>query len=179
MAYYSEEEFVNLLSRYGVEIIYNKNKVYLIRVRDFFVCRKLFDKPTLHWCIAQHEEHWNEYVKNPGNKQYFIVDFNHVEDAPQTTEGDRAFIGFTYDKNNNLYAAHSRSDLNLMNNHYYGDDYVMDFHVALKRKHLYDFIVKRGMTTPQAVYEGEASMIPVYVLIITILLIMCTLFKWG
>ena len=169
--YYTEQEFVNLIAQLGgAKIIYSKDGIYLIKVDDFYTCHKLFYKPTIHWCIAREQIHWDDYVKIPGNRQYFIVDFNHVEDAEQTTEGDRAFIGFTYDKNNKLYAAHSRS--------YYDDDYELDFNIILKKKHLYNFIVKRGMTNPQAAYDSEASMIPVYVLIITILLAMCTLLKW-
>ncbi len=177
--YYTEQEFVNLIAQLGgAKIIYSKDGIYLIKVDDFYTCHKLFYKQTIHWCIAREQYHWDEYVKIPGNRQYFIVDFNHVEDAEQTTEGDRAFIGFTYDKNNKLYAAHSRSDRNLNNHHYYDDDYELDFNIILKKKHLYNFIVKRGMTAPQATYDSEASMIPVYVLIITILLAMCTLLKW-
>jgi hypothetical protein len=68
--------------------------------------------------------------------------------------------------------------MNLMNKYYYNDEYESAFNSALKKKHLYNFIVKRGMTNPHTVYDSEASMIPVYVLIIAILLAMCTLFKW-
>ena len=76
---YSEEEFVKYVNdTFGVKLLYHTNRVYLIKVTSHKVCKKLFDRKDIDWCIAQSEKHWDDYITHPGNKQYFIVDFNPV-----------------------------------------------------------------------------------------------------
>ena len=167
---YSEEDFVKFANEtFGVKILCRVGKVYLIRVKFHEDCKKLFDRKDIDWCIAQSEKHWDEYITHPGNKQYFIVDFSHTHDLKGSDGYNNAFIGFTLNKHGEIYAAHARDDKNLL--HY---DYltgVRDFEKILKEKDLYDFVIKNKMKNAENTY----AMAPVYFLVGSILLAMCSL----
>lgn len=167
---YSEEEFVKYVNdTFGVKLLYHVNKVYLIRVKSHEVCKKLFDRKDIDWCIAQSEKHWDEYITHPGNKQYFIVDFNHTHDLKGSAGYNNAFIGFTLNKEGEIYAAHARDDKNLLHYDYFTG--VRDFEKILKEKSLYNFVIENKMRGEEEAY----AMVPVYFLVGSILLAMCSL----
>ena len=167
---YSEEEFVKYVNdTFGVKLLYHTNRVYLIKVTSHKVCKKLFDRKDIDWCIAQSEKHWDDYITHPGNKQYFIVDFNHANDLKGSAGYNNAFIGFTLNKEGEIYAAHARDDKNLLHYDYFTG--VRDFERILTEKGLYDFVIKNKMKNAEDAY----AMVPVYLLVGSILLAMCSL----
>lgn len=171
---YTENEFVDLVkSLYGARIIKSHNKVYLVEVTNQHACDKLFNRETIDWCIARSKSHWNEYITNPGNKQYFIVDFKNV-DSNRTNDYNYSFIGFTVDKKGNIYAAHARNDKNLLGYTMTNGDKL--FEHCLKEKGLYQYVIKDKMKEN---VEDRASMLPFYFLVSSILLAMCSLLiRW-
>lgn len=181
---YSENYFLDIVnSTRDIEIIYSKNKVYIIRVKSFKACNRLFCNEvtgcTVNWCIANHTHHWYDYVEHPDNYQYFIVDYNHINDEDRDSHNE-SLIGFTLDKHNNLYAAHARNDDNLLLTSSRTKEYI--FYDILKQKKLYDFVVKYNMSTEKMQEklkekkDRQASLVPFYIAVGLILLIMCTLF---
>ena len=165
---YNEENFVKFIQNtFGVKIQYQKNSVYLVRVMTYKVCKRLFDRSTINWCIARSESHWNEYITKPENNQYFIVDFGNI-DSPDSRKYNYSLIGFTINKKGDIYAAHARNDDNLLERNFRG---VSKFETAIKEKGLYDYIIKNKMKDEQSV----CSMLLVYALVGAILLALCSL----
>lgn len=158
---FTEKDFVKKAPNLkGLSILYNSNGIYLIKVNNFSTCHTLFDRPTISWCIAQRISHWESYVSDPGNEQYFIIDFNNTEGKGE--DYNYSLIGFTKDKNN-IVAAHARNDDNLL----VTDDGISLFDKHLKRIGLYDKVY--GITKSD-------SMVPVYFLIFAIIACLCTIF---
>ena len=89
-------------------IIFEKNNVLLIRVKNYDACNWLFARPSINWCIATNEIHWREYVCKPFRKQYFIVDYNNIF-SNNSYDADVALIGFTTD-GTEILAAHTKND---------------------------------------------------------------------
>ena len=170
---YTEKEFVNIV-RFtpGVKIIHKIGRIYLLSVKYQSACASLFDIDTVYWCIARSEYQWKEYITNRGNKQYFIVDFNNINNYVSHDEYNFSFIGFTVDNDGNIYAAHARNDKNLLTERNTKGERL--FERILKKKGLYDFVINDGMKKKEKV--EEASMIPVYFLIGAIILASLTLF---
>ena len=170
---YTEKEFVNIV-RFtpGAKIIHKIGKIYLLSVKYQSACAALFDIDTVDWCIARSKYHWNEYISNRGNKQYFIVDFNNVNNYTNHDEYNFSFIGFTVDKDGDIYAAHARNDKNLLTERNTKGESL--FERILEKKGLYDFVINNGMK--KEAEEETLSMIPVYFLIGAIILASLTLF---
>ena len=167
---YSEEDFVEFIHKtFGVKLLYQSGKIYVIKVTSHDACKKLFDRDTIDWCIARSEKHWDDYVSHPGNKQYFIVDFNHVNTPKNSVGYNNAFIGFTINKDGEIYAAHARDDRNLLRLEIVSGK--REFESILQKKGLYDFVIKNKMKGEE---DGHA-MLPVYFLVGSILLAMCSL----
>ena len=170
---YTEKEFVSIV-RFtpGAKIIHKIGKIYLLSVKYHSACASLFDIDTVDWCIARSKYHWNDYIANNGNKQYFIVDFNNVDNFVNYDEYNFSFIGFTVDNDGNIYAAHARNDKNLLSECNTKGEKL--FEQILKKKGLYDFVFNDVMKKKEKV--EEASMMPVYFLIGAIILASLTLF---
>jgi len=171
---YTEKEFFYLVNELnGAKILKANNGIYLIKVNNHSACKKLFDRHTIDWCIARSKAHWNDYVENPGNKQYFIVDFNNINSLYEN-KYNYAFIGFTVNKNGDIYAAHARNDKNLLGYTTAGGEIL--FERCLKENGLYKYVIEDKMKDDA---ECQASMFPFYFLVSAILLAMCSLFiKW-
>ena len=109
----NQKDFVNLVNNTkGAKIVVEKNNVYLIRVKTYKACNRLFDRPDIHWCIATSEGQWRSYVDKPFRKQYFIVDFNNIFSNDKFV-ADEALIGFTM-SGPSLIAAHTKNDNAIM-----------------------------------------------------------------
>lgn len=80
-------------------ISHNDNKL-IIQVEDFNQSKQL---GSSSWCISRDEMYFNSYTKD-NNFQYFIFDFNLI------AKDEMSLIGITLDKDNEVYAAHSRFD---------------------------------------------------------------------
>ena len=171
---YTEREFVDLVKNLsGAKILKSHNKVYLLEVTKQYACDKLFNRKTIDWCIARSKSHWNDYITNPGNKQYFIVDFNNV-DSNRTNDYNNSFIGFTVNNKGDIYAAHARDDKNLLVYSMVNGDRL--FEHCLKEKGLYKYVIEDKMKDN---VECQASMFPFYFLVSSILLAMCSLLiRW-
>ena len=171
---YTEREFVDLVnSLSGVKILKSHNGVYLINVTKQSACDTLFNRETIDWCIARSKSHWNDYITNPGNKQYFIVDFNNVN-SNNGSKYNYSFIGFTVNNKGDIYAAHARNDKNLLGFSMINGERL--FEHCLKEKGLYKYVIEDGMKDNA---ECQASLLPFYFLVGSILLAMCSLLiKW-
>jgi hypothetical protein len=171
---YTEREFVDLVKNLsGAKILKSDNKVYLLEVTKQYACGKLFNRKTIDWCIARSKSHWNDYITNPGNKQYFIVDFNNVN-SNRANDYNNSFIGFTVNNKGDIYAAHARDDKNLLGYSMINGDRL--FEHCLKEKGLYKYVIEDKMKDN---VECQASMLPFYFLVSSILLAMCSLLiKW-
>jgi len=172
---YGESGFNKLVGKLrGAKILYQNNGVYVLKVTDFEACNKLFARESIDWCIANNEYHWDDYVKNPGNKQYFIVDFN-LMNSDSSYEANQAFIGFTLTKDGKLYAAHGRNDKNLLRKEFDGE-MIFDKWLKHKGKGVYNFVVESDMEKANTDEKTDYSMVPVYFLVGSILAAMMTLF---
>lgn len=172
---YKEKEFQRLIEKLsGINLLYKKDGVYIIKVSSFKSCKKLFNDDSIDWCIAKGENHWNNYVSYLGNNQYFIVDFNDIK-SKNSVAYNNSLVGFTITKHGELYAAHARNDKNLLRTEGYSKTI---FAKLLLDKNLYDFVINEKMATPYIQREESSksvSMVPVYLLIGSILLAMMTL----
>lgn len=168
MLFNGREHFLKALADLcpNTKVIYDKNNIFVINVNSFKDCNRIFARDTIHWCIANHECHWNEYVGGLGQKQFFIIDFNKINDIKDREEYNYSLIGFTL-KNNKLYAAHARNDDNLLT----GSGL---FSQILKKKDLYNFIVKQKMEENNG-ENTDNGLIKVSVVVVIIILLMTLL----
>ena len=136
-------QFVKCLQ--NTKVLYDKNNIVIIRVKTYNDCKALFgNDETINWCIANSKFHWDEYIgDHPFAKQYFIIDFDHVNDSPMIKGyGNREYvysmIGFTTKLLAcNLVAAHARNDMCLLDT-YSGKELI--FERVIKEKGIYKFI---------------------------------------
>jgi len=117
---------------HNTTVIYEKGNILLIKVCSFYDCHHLFDYKDINWCVAHNSYHWNEYVGSPDCKQFFIIDFDNINNKSNTKEYNLSLIGFTY-KKDELYAAHARNDAPLKK----------AFKDIIKEKGLYELFYKK------------------------------------
>lgn len=89
-------------------VIFNEGDVVILNVTSYNDSNTLCYGRT-SWCITSSDSQWKNYVGSKGNQQYFFFDFSKPE------KDELAHIGFTINKDNGFYAAHSTSDASLMN----------------------------------------------------------------
>ena len=147
---YNKDEFLQFVKCLkNTKVLYDKNNIVILRVKTYNDCKALFgNDKTINWCIANSRCHWDEYIGNHSfTKQYFIIDFNHVNDKPMIEGyGNREYIysmiGFTTRFFVwNLTAAHARNDKNLLEETYGGNnDKILLFKRILKEKGIHKFV---------------------------------------
>ncbi len=152
----------------STSVIYDKNDILILMVESFHDCNALFNDCTISWCIARNEDHWNDYVRSPRNKQYFIIDFKHINDS-LSGEYNKSLIGFTL-SNKKLYAAHARNDNNLIDKYYKRKNGVHPFEQILKEKKLYSFVITNGMKNPSS-SSNDANLLVVFIIIAIIIVL--------
>jgi hypothetical protein len=145
MLFKGRENFLHELSVWcpDTEVLYCRNNIVIIKVNTFQDCNRLFYKDSIDWCIARSKGHWDDYVGAPGQEQYFIIDFNHI-DSEDRHLYNNSLIGFTL-KDGNLYAAHARNDRNLLDAHEKKNTGLHPFEEILKNKGIYKFVIKNKM----------------------------------
>ena len=148
MVYKGHDKFMEQVkSLKNTTVIYDNNNIVVLEVKSFDDCNKLFDKEGIHWCIAQSEGHWNDYVGCLSH-QYFIVDFNKLKKG-QTSDDDNnnSLIGFTFTKGE-LSAAHARNDKSLRGSVYdkHGNYEGIEFEKILKEKGIYNVVYSKANT---------------------------------
>lgn len=176
---FKKEEFLKSVKDYcpNTKVLYDRNNIVLVQVESFADCHFLFDKKTIDWCIARSNSHWCDYVAKPFHKQYFIVDFNHINDENHGTEYNRSLIGFTT-KRGDLYAAHARNDANLLSESDKKYNGLHPFEKILKDKGLYDFVIKNGFKDKPSLFDSGMWLF--WLLVLGILLCMTSMFfRWN
>ena len=86
-------DYLNNVEGLGYKIIFERDSIVLVEVKDFETIKKL--GKTTNWCIAKNNSYWKAYTaSNIKTKQYMIFDFSKLEDDKNS------IIGFTsmYDK---------------------------------------------------------------------------------
>ena len=116
--YEGKDSFIKQVkSTKGAKIIFEKDNIVLIKVKKFKACNKLFNIPSINWCIARDKQFWYKYAVGWFKRQYFIVDFNKTH-SPIERERNESVIGFTTSENA-IVAAHAKDDANLRTTFYY------------------------------------------------------------
>jgi hypothetical protein len=86
----------------------NKDGILIIEVKSF-PANVMLNSHTNH-CIKDNIGHWNSYVGNHNNKQYYIYDFN----EPLTS--DSSTFGITIQPGQSIRACHNRRDTSIGDN---------------------------------------------------------------
>lgn len=131
----------------GIKVIYSFKGIVIANVTTFEACNKFFNTEDIRWCIAEQKSHFASYCLRKGNSQYFIIDFNNLN-SDKSKERDYAMIGFTIkeiDDTWQIYAAHSKSDINLLDSAVKSETNYHPFEIILKEKGLYNFVIKNKM----------------------------------
>lgn len=174
MIFEGKEHFLKAIadSCKDTAVIYDKKNIVIIKVSSFSDCNRIFCHKTINWCIANNERHWNDYVGKAGHEQFFIIDFNKINETPGTKDYNLSLIGFTL-KDGKLYAAHARNDNGLLD--WLKKDETGGYHpfeMVLKNKGLYNFVIKRKMKGGDN--ESENSGIIAVILVIVLILLLMT-----
>ena len=180
MKYISKrKDFLDAVSKLeNTEVLYDKDGIVIVRIKSWHDCNVLFDRDSIHWCIARNESHWIDYVAKPFTKQYFIVDFNKINNENNFEEFDKALIGITVSAGEITFA-HSRSDYDLISRfnkkaREWGKMIHLLEHI-LEEKGIYDFVIKDKFKTKKikASNNGnEPSLFGVWFVILVIMFFM-------
>jgi len=103
---FTQEALTEKLQSLGIEKIYNSNNTVSFEVSNYEQCKLL---GTTSWCIVRDEDYFNQYVHNRGNRQYVIYDFNKL------STDIKSMVGFTVEKNGDIYAEHWKNDDSISN----------------------------------------------------------------
>jgi hypothetical protein len=173
MIFEGKEHFLKAIadSCKDTAVIYDKNNIVIIKVSSFSDCNRIFCHKTIKWCIANQEYHWNDYVGKAGHEQFFIIDFNKINETPGTKDYNLSLIGFTL-KDGKLYAAHARNDDGLLDGLKKDKTGYHPFEMVLKNKGLYNFVIKRKMKGGDN--ESENNGIIAVILVIVLILLLMT-----
>ena len=170
------KDFLDAVSKLeNTEVLYDKDGIVIVRIKAWHDCNVLFDRDSIHWCIARNESHWIEYVAKPFTKQYFIVDFNKINNEDDFEEFDKALIGITVSAGEITFA-HSRSDYDLVSRsggkpREWGKMIHLLEHI-LEEKGIYDFVVKNGFKEKKVGVNNEPSLLGVWFVILVIMFFM-------
>jgi len=169
-------DFLDAVSKLeNTEVLYDKDGIVIVRIKAWHDCNVLFDRDSIHWCIARNESHWIDYVAKPFTKQYFIVDFNKINNEDDFEEFDTALIGITVSAGEITFA-HSRSDYDLVSRssgkpREWGK-MIHSLEHILEEKGIYDFVVKNGFKEKKVGDNNEHSLFGVWFVILVIMFFM-------
>ena len=159
MIFHGHDYFISRVGKlHDTKVVYDLNNIVVLKVGTFDDCSRLFDKDSIHWCIAQSRRHWNEYVGSMFTRQYFIIDFNNINN-PNSTEYNHSLIGYTVEKGK-IMAAHARNDLDLRKSvtKYWGEELKTDmlFKFVLRDKglSLYEFVFGKDRKEKESIMSG-------------------------
>ena len=170
------KEFLDAVSKLeNTEVLYDNNGIVIVRIKEWHDCNVLFDRDSIHWCIARNESHWIDYVAKPFTKQYFIVDFNDINNENDFEKFDKALIGITVSAGEITFA-HSRSDYDLVSRssgkpREWGK-MIHPLEHILEEKGIYDFVVKNDFKEKKAGVNNEHSLFGVWFVILVIMFFM-------
>jgi hypothetical protein len=86
----------------GAEMVFNENGIVIIEVNSF-AANQMLNSHTSH-CIKDNIGHWNSYVANHDNKQYYIYNF-HIP-----LRDNFSTVGITIEPGKRVRACHNRPD---------------------------------------------------------------------
>lgn len=100
--------YLNNVENLHYSLIYEKDDVVLVEVKDFDTVKRL--AKMTNWCISKNKSYWNQYMEtNNGHKaQYILFNFAKKEDDKYS------IVGFTSRDNKGITHAHDYVNNNIM-----------------------------------------------------------------
>ena len=102
-------DYLNNVDNLQYSLIYEKNDIVLVEVKDFDTVKRL--AKMTNWCISKNKTYWNQYTKEGKvhkGTQYMLFNFSKKEDD------NFSIVGFTTLKNKGITNAHDYVNHNLM-----------------------------------------------------------------